>query len=229
MSTVFRVTSRDGAPRGEAEDMDGVVNLVKDAPPGRDRLDQISLDPVTWDLRSWNWGTIFKDRKGAIKLSGPHGWTDDLDYAHCPPARESEGRFGLPDGAPPAEARGHRRCVGLGRQGGTEPAGSGILKHRRQGPLDPGEERLLDASVLVVGPHCSKGPVEAPRGFDPRRIPAVHLDLMHHGFLCVQGSLRARQDLEPEAVAVGDPRLWETRDPQPDRVADRGLIEADPG
>ena len=75
MASVFRVTSRGGASIGDADTIDGVVELVKNAPPGRYRIDRISLDPASGELRSWKWGTVIKDRKGGIKLDLPP-WID---------------------------------------------------------------------------------------------------------------------------------------------------------
>jgi hypothetical protein len=75
MPVVFRITARDCGSIGETDTLDGVVELAKGAPPGRYRLDKISLDPATGDLRSWDWGTIIKDRKGRIKLDLPP-WVD---------------------------------------------------------------------------------------------------------------------------------------------------------
>jgi hypothetical protein len=62
MPLVFRVTARDGGSIGETDTMDGVLELAKGAPPGHYRIDKISLDPATGDLRSWEWGTIIKGR-----------------------------------------------------------------------------------------------------------------------------------------------------------------------
>jgi hypothetical protein len=55
--------------------VDGIVELANVAPPGHYRIEKHSLDPATGELRSWNWGTITKDRKGGIKLDLPP-WVD---------------------------------------------------------------------------------------------------------------------------------------------------------
>ena len=75
MAIVFRVTARSGASIGDADTMDGVVELAKNAPSGRYQIDKISLDPATGELRTWKWGTLIKDRKGGIKLNLPP-WID---------------------------------------------------------------------------------------------------------------------------------------------------------
>ncbi len=43
--------------------------------PGRDRIERLSVDSVTGDLRSWDWGAITKSRKGRITLDLPP-WMD---------------------------------------------------------------------------------------------------------------------------------------------------------
>lgn len=58
------VLPRDGASIVEADTLDGVIELAKNAPPGRYRIDKVSWDPATGNLRSWNLGVIIKDRKG---------------------------------------------------------------------------------------------------------------------------------------------------------------------
>jgi hypothetical protein len=75
MATVYRVVSRDGDTIGDADSIDGVVEIVKDAAPDRYRIQRLSLDPSTGDLRSWDWGAITKSRKGLITLDLPP-WTD---------------------------------------------------------------------------------------------------------------------------------------------------------
>jgi hypothetical protein len=75
MTTVFRVIAHDGGSIGEADSIDGVVELAKSAPPGRYRIEKVSRDPATGELRSWEWGGVIKNRKGAIKLDLPP-WLD---------------------------------------------------------------------------------------------------------------------------------------------------------
>jgi hypothetical protein len=74
MPTAFRVTARGGAPIGDADTLDEVLELAKGAPPGRYRLVKIWLDRATGDLRCWGWGEIIKDPDGGIKLDLPPGW-----------------------------------------------------------------------------------------------------------------------------------------------------------
>jgi hypothetical protein len=73
MPTVFRVTARAGGSIGDANTMDGVIELASDAPPGSYRIEKITLDPATGDLRVWEWGAVRKNRKGVIKLYLPPG------------------------------------------------------------------------------------------------------------------------------------------------------------
>ena len=59
------VLPRGGASIVEADTLNGVIELAKNAPPGPSyRIGKVSLDPATGDLRSWNMGVIIKDRKG---------------------------------------------------------------------------------------------------------------------------------------------------------------------
>jgi hypothetical protein len=75
MATVFRVTARASGSIGDAYTMDGVVELAEDAAPGHYRIDKISLDPATGDLRAWEWGEVIKEKNGGIKLDLPP-WID---------------------------------------------------------------------------------------------------------------------------------------------------------
>jgi hypothetical protein len=75
MATVLRVIARAGAVLGEAQTMDGVIELAKGARPGRYRIEKVSLDPATGELRSWKWGAVIKEKNGGIKLELPP-WID---------------------------------------------------------------------------------------------------------------------------------------------------------
>ena len=75
MPTSYRVISRNGRSIGDADSIDQVVEIVKNAAPGRYRIQRISLDPNSGDLRSWDWGAISKSRKGRITLDLPP-WMD---------------------------------------------------------------------------------------------------------------------------------------------------------
>jgi hypothetical protein len=72
MANLFRVTGRGGAVIGETDTMDGLIAIARNSPPGRYRIEQLSLNPVTGDTRSWKGGAIIKDRRGAIKLHLPY-------------------------------------------------------------------------------------------------------------------------------------------------------------
>ena len=75
MPAAYRVISRDGDCIGDADSIDGVVEIVKNAAPGRYRIQRVSLDPDSGDLRSWDWGAISQSRKGRITLDVPP-WMD---------------------------------------------------------------------------------------------------------------------------------------------------------
>jgi hypothetical protein len=75
MPTAYKVVSPDGVSLGDADFIDGVVEVVKGAAPGRYVIQRVSLDPDTGDQRSWDWGAITKSRKGKITLDLP-SWMD---------------------------------------------------------------------------------------------------------------------------------------------------------
>jgi hypothetical protein len=76
MATAFRVTDRDGGGLiGDADTINGVIELAKAAPPGRYRIDNISHDRHTGELRAWELGEIEKGPAGEIKLDLPP-WFD---------------------------------------------------------------------------------------------------------------------------------------------------------
>jgi hypothetical protein len=75
MPAAFRVVSRDGSTIGEADTIDGVVEIVKNARPGRYRILGGPIDPSTGDHQSLEWGAITKSRKGRITLDLPP-WAD---------------------------------------------------------------------------------------------------------------------------------------------------------
>ncbi|HEV3263565.1 MAG TPA: hypothetical protein VG013_42410 [Gemmataceae bacterium] len=74
MAKAFRVVANGGLI-GEADTIDGVVEIAKGASPGRYVIEKVSLDPATGELRSWEWGAVVKERDGGIKLDLPP-WFD---------------------------------------------------------------------------------------------------------------------------------------------------------
>jgi hypothetical protein len=75
MATRDRVISRSRKSIGEADSIDAVVEIAKQARSGRDRIDRVSLDPSTGDLRAWRWGAVTKFPDGRIELDVPR-WVD---------------------------------------------------------------------------------------------------------------------------------------------------------
>jgi hypothetical protein len=63
--------SRHRSSRARDWGADTMDRVVENAPPGRYRIERLSLDPVTGDIRTWKWGAVSKDRKGAIKMLLP--------------------------------------------------------------------------------------------------------------------------------------------------------------
>lgn len=75
MPAVYRVISRAGKMIGEADSLDGVIEIARKARSGRYRIDKISLDPSTGQSKSWTWGKVIKSPDGRIELDLPP-WTD---------------------------------------------------------------------------------------------------------------------------------------------------------
>ena len=71
MATGFRVTARSGAVIGEADSMDGVIAIAKNIPPGRYRIEQLSLDPATGDIRCSSWGRDRQGPQGSDQVAPP--------------------------------------------------------------------------------------------------------------------------------------------------------------
>ena len=75
MGARYRVFSPDGKPIGDADSIDGVVEIARNAVPGRYRIDRIAADPESALATSRTWGAVIKSRKGAITLDVPP-WID---------------------------------------------------------------------------------------------------------------------------------------------------------
>ena len=75
MGSCYRVFSSDGNPIGDADSIDGVVEIARNAVPGSYRIDHISVDPGSAVPTSRTWGAVIKSRSGQITLDVPP-WTD---------------------------------------------------------------------------------------------------------------------------------------------------------
>lgn len=75
MPPIYRVFSPDGDPIGDADSLDGVVEIARNAAPGRYRVNRITSDPASGEERSLTWGAVIKSAKGRIKLDVPP-WAD---------------------------------------------------------------------------------------------------------------------------------------------------------
>jgi len=75
MGARYRVFSSDGKPIGDADSIDGVVEIARSAIPGRYRIDRIAADPGLAVATSRTWGAVIKSRKGEITLDVPP-WVD---------------------------------------------------------------------------------------------------------------------------------------------------------
>lgn len=75
MSALYRVFSSDGIPIGDADSIDAVAEIARNAAPGRYRIDRISTNPGSGVPMSRTWGAVIKSRKGRITLDAPP-WID---------------------------------------------------------------------------------------------------------------------------------------------------------
>ena len=75
MPTVYRVVSSDGNSLGEGASIDEIVELVKQAQPGRYRVDLVQPGPGPAVGSTRVWGEVIKTPRGRIKLSAPP-WVD---------------------------------------------------------------------------------------------------------------------------------------------------------
>ena len=75
MPTIYRVIAPDGGLLGEGSSIDEIVEIVKQAQPGRYRVDLVQAGPGPAAGSSRTWGEVIKTMRGRIKLSAPP-WLD---------------------------------------------------------------------------------------------------------------------------------------------------------
>jgi hypothetical protein len=75
MPTRYHVISPDGTLIGEGTSIDEVVEVVRQAQPGRYRVDIVKSEPDAAGSSSRVWGEVIKTARGRIKLSAPP-WAD---------------------------------------------------------------------------------------------------------------------------------------------------------
>jgi hypothetical protein len=73
--TLYRVISPDGSSLGEGNSIDEIVQFVKQAPPGRYRVDLVQTGSQPNEGSSRTWGEVIKTMRGRIKLNAPP-WVD---------------------------------------------------------------------------------------------------------------------------------------------------------
>jgi hypothetical protein len=73
--TLYRVIAPDGISLAEGNSIDEIVQFVKQAPPGRYRVDLVQSDPGPDGSSSRTWGEVIKTMRGRIKLNAPP-WAD---------------------------------------------------------------------------------------------------------------------------------------------------------
>jgi hypothetical protein len=75
MPTVYRLVAPDGGAIGDADSVDGIVEIATKVAPGRYRIDQVKEDPGTAGGLSRAWGNLIKTPTGRVKLDVPP-WLD---------------------------------------------------------------------------------------------------------------------------------------------------------
>jgi hypothetical protein len=75
MPSVYRLIAPDGGTIGDADSVDGIVEIATKVAPGRYRIDQVHEDPGPTGELSRAWGNLIKTRGGRVKLDVPP-WSD---------------------------------------------------------------------------------------------------------------------------------------------------------
>lgn len=75
MPTLYRIIAPDGSSIGEGSSIDEVVEIVKNAKPGRYRIDLVNLGAGSDAGSSRTWGDVIKTARGRVKLNAPP-WVD---------------------------------------------------------------------------------------------------------------------------------------------------------
>jgi hypothetical protein len=71
MAAVYRAVAPDGTVIGTEDSIEGIVRIIKNAPPGRYQINVISADPGSAPSGSRCWGTVTKSPAGRIKFDLP--------------------------------------------------------------------------------------------------------------------------------------------------------------
>ena len=75
MPAVYRVVAPDGNLLGEGTSIDDVVEIARNLPPGRYRVDLVKSGPEQASDSTRVWGEVIKTVRGRVKLSAPP-WAD---------------------------------------------------------------------------------------------------------------------------------------------------------
>jgi hypothetical protein len=71
MATLYRALAPDGTLIGTADSIDGIVQFIRNALPGRYQIDVISVDAGSAPSSSRGWGTVTKSPGGRIEFDLP--------------------------------------------------------------------------------------------------------------------------------------------------------------
>ena len=66
--SLFRIVDRDGEMVADADTLNGVTEVVCNAPPGRYHVDEISVDPLPSRRTARRWGSAIRHNDGRVIL-----------------------------------------------------------------------------------------------------------------------------------------------------------------
>jgi len=69
----FRIVDRECEMLADADNLDGVTEIVRNAPAGRYQVDEISAKPLPSGHTARRWGTAIRHDDGRVRLD-PDPW-----------------------------------------------------------------------------------------------------------------------------------------------------------
>jgi len=71
--SLFRIVDPDGEMLADADSLDGVTKVVRNAPPGRYHVDEIAAAPLPSGHTARRWGCAIRHEDGRVVLD-PDPW-----------------------------------------------------------------------------------------------------------------------------------------------------------
>ena len=75
MPTVYRLVAPDGGAIGDADSVDGIIEIAKKVAPGRYRIEQVNVESGPAPEVSRAWGNLIKTPTSQVELEVPP-WLD---------------------------------------------------------------------------------------------------------------------------------------------------------